>query len=72
MLDDQFITPTSIEQLALERKVTEILDQLGEPGTDEFNQELLLNRKRHAKYLYGGLGDLPSGTGCPFNPLLNI
>lgn len=42
----------------------------GVPSPGRFDPEdeegLALNRQQHAKYLHGGLGQLPSGAVCAF------
>lgn len=63
MLDDQLPTYTSEEQRDLERRVSVIYADFVDAGqVDENDEELVLNREAHVRYLHGGLGQLPSGA----------
>ncbi|EFN50919.1 hypothetical protein CHLNCDRAFT_28585 [Chlorella variabilis] len=57
-IDDSLQTTTSIDQAELERRVAHIYATEYADGDEE---GLSLNPQQHIKYLYGGLGQLPSG-----------
>ncbi|PRW59450.1 farnesyltransferase subunit beta [Chlorella sorokiniana] len=61
VLDDGLPTATSRDQAELERRVVQIYAKDYGDGYDPQDPDLVLNRKAHAKYLAGGLGELPSG-----------
>lgn len=54
-------TDSSKQQHALELKIAELYQELTEFESPERDEMLLLLRDRHARYLQGGLGELPSG-----------
>ncbi|KAI7844724.1 hypothetical protein COHA_001811 [Chlorella ohadii] len=61
VLDDGLPTATSHDQAELERRVLHIYTTAYADGFDPQDPDLVLNRKAHAQYLAGGLGELPSG-----------
>eukprot|EP00878_Enallax_costatus_P019839 GHUV01020944.1.p1 GENE.GHUV01020944.1~~GHUV01020944.1.p1 ORF type:complete len:411 (+),score=108.03 GHUV01020944.1:536-1768(+) len=54
-------TDSSKQQHALELKLADLYQELSEFESPERDEFLLLLRDRHARYLQGGLGELPSG-----------
>lgn len=60
MFDDGLQTSTSEQQHALERKIAHIYQSLLDLDPSDRDDALYLLRDRHARYLHGGLGQLPS------------
>eukprot|EP00887_Chlorella_sp_A99_P006625 scaffold3.g6625.t1 len=61
MLDDAIPTTTSIDQRELERRVSVLYEEFEHGAIDENDEELVLKREAHTRYLQGGLGALPPG-----------
>jgi len=62
MLDDGIPTITSTDQLAFESRVRDLYSNVASRSIESAEERsFLLPRQVHAKYLRGGLGDLP---GC--------
>lgn len=62
MIDDGLITATLLEQEELEARILQLYRDFGDfGGLDADDPDLILTRKQHAKYLAGGLGELPPG-----------
>jgi hypothetical protein len=57
MLDDGLVTSTSLDQVALEQRITVTYADLAQSGAPV--AELL--RRQHVQYLHTGLGALPNG-----------
>jgi len=57
MLDDGLVTSTSLDQVALEQRITATYADLAQSGAPV--AELL--RRQHVQYLHTGLGALPNG-----------
>lgn len=60
-IEDALITATSIEQTALERRITSLYGDLVDVDFEDVKHELLLKRDQHISYLHGGLEHLPAG-----------
>ena len=61
MIEDGLITPTSIEQAALERRISALYSGFVDSTIDDFAELLKLTRSLHISYLHGGLQQLPAG-----------
>lgn len=67
MLDDGISSITSEDQKNLEQRIADIYHQLIDDDIHYLHEKLLLNRTKHAKYLYGGLGELPAGNSLQYD-----
>ncbi|KAK9811446.1 hypothetical protein WJX72_004003 [[Myrmecia] bisecta] len=61
MLEDGLNTQTTVEQTALEQRLIRFYQEVAEQPPSFRADCLHLLRDAHAKYLYGGLGQLPAG-----------
>ena len=61
MIEDGKPTPTSLEQIALERRVADLYSDLQEAPLQDVEIGLILMRRKHVNYLHGGLHTLPAG-----------
>ena len=61
MIEDGLITQTSVEQTALERRISALYSTFVDQQIEERTEHLTLNRPQHVSYLYGGLQHLPAG-----------
>ncbi|KAK9822480.1 hypothetical protein WJX81_000264, partial [Elliptochloris bilobata] len=57
MLEDGLVTATSLDQVALEQRITALYADLGQAGAPAAD----LLRRQHVQYLHSGLGTLPNG-----------
>eukprot|EP00891_Asterochloris_glomerata_P004559 jgi/Astpho2/4559/e_gw1.00067.409.1_t len=61
MIEDGKPTPTSLEQIALERRVADLYSDLQEAPLQDLEIGLILMRSKHVSYLHDGLHTLPAG-----------
>lgn len=61
MWGDGVSTTTTEDQRELESKVRELYAEFVQRGLSDNDPKLELKRAAHAQYVYGGLGELPSG-----------
>ena len=55
-------TITAQEQADIEARVAALYAHFLREGISDDDDSLFLDRDRHAKYLHGGLGELPAGA----------
>lgn len=64
MTDTKLVTITSSDQADLEKRVRAFYEDFVSDKITDDDESLILDREVHAKYLRGGLGELPGGESC--------